>query len=288
MESQSALDLLYDRLFRKPLDFSLDLADYASPSTLALAPATALIALCPIFYYQYQTEREIISPGKLLWAKLVSLVHRRLPSSLLNSFPGQVSASALLAIGLVNVAAPAALSLQIPGVPFQTKYTDFFAAVCLLPIIYSKHKRTFRSSSTLSAWFVVAILCDLTRTRLYSPSTIDRKALAFAFISTALKAVLLILEELPKKGDITNIHLRESVRWQSTCGFLTRNLLVWPYEEVLFGFRHVEQIEQLSQLDPEHSAERLANRFSNYWVPSKCFVFTISFAPKFSSTLTPS
>lgn len=140
--------------------------------------------------------------------------------------------------------------------------------VCLLPIIHVVHKRTFRSSAILSAWFTCAIACDVTAARTYL-SLGNANLISLANLSAALKIVLWVLEELPKSRDISDAQPREKIRWQSTCGFITRNLILWPYEELSFGFRHVDTIRQLGHLDPELTAERLSQRFAAHWSSSK-------------------
>lgn len=163
------------------------------------------------------------------------------------------------------MAISASLSLMLSNVPFQQSPARCIAAICLLAVIYFSHKRTFRSSALLSAWFISAIACDTTIVRFYSSFGNLVHLVALAKASTLLKVGLLLLEELPKLSDISDANLRQRTRWQSTCGMLTRNFMLWPYDEVTFGFRHGNGIGQQVHLDPELASERLARRFSINW-----------------------
>lgn len=182
----------------------------------------------------------------------------------------------MLAIELLTIAAPASLSSVIPEVSFHASSTNCLATVCLLAIVHSTHKRTFQSSSLLSMWLLAGIVCDSTRARLCSSFPYNVHIVALGHVGAALKVGLLTLEELPKLRYIKDANVRRATRWQSTCGLLTRNLIVYPYEELSLGFRNVNSFRQLEFLDPDFSARRLYRQYLAHWLSGQCFIIPSS------------
>lgn len=84
--------------------------------------------------------------------------------------------------------------------------------------------------------------------------------------AAALKGVILLLEELPKRR-----HALQQQRWSSeaTSGFWTRALFLWVNKILFTGYRNLIDTEDLAPLGPEFSATHLSDKFDTVWDKGK-------------------
>lgn len=87
--------------------------------------------------------------------------------------------------------------------------------------------------------------------------------------AAALKLVMMVLQEMPKKNIIRDPKTARPVGKEAVSGFWNRTLYVWLNKTFYTGFRALLQPEDLDELGPEFLSELLAEKFNDKWSKSK-------------------
>lgn len=135
----------------------------------------------------------------------------------------------------------------------------------VIAITYAEHRRSPRSSSFLSAFLTITMLFNVARARSY----ISRGGLdSFGALQVAIaiaKLALVALEEVPKQSPFRSEHGRSSIGPETRGGFWNRSLFVWVNNTLLIGFRNAISVDELPEMGPEFSTERLSSQFQEKW-----------------------
>lgn len=144
-----------------------------------------------------------------------------------------------------------------------------FAALSLGLMLATAHRRSIRPSALLGIYFFISTFLDGIRARSY----LLREGLdnigAVQVVVTLAKALLLILEEVPKTASLKNLDLSKFFGKEAFAGFWSRSLMLWLNETFIFGFRNLLTMEDLGNMGPEFSTERLVEAFDRIWTNGK-------------------
>ncbi|KAK3186126.1 hypothetical protein K4F52_005116 [Lecanicillium sp. MT-2017a] len=83
--------------------------------------------------------------------------------------------------------------------------------------------------------------------------------------AAALKLVLLLLEEIPKRGLIVDEKLRKTIKSDALSGFWGYAFFVWSKKALSTGFRDIIALEDLPDLPENLASEELTIKFRLAW-----------------------
>lgn len=140
---------------------------------------------------------------------------------------------------------------------------------CIISFLHVEHCHSLRSSSLLSIYLTLNVIFDATKARSYFSRGSDLDIIGSLVVAAAaLKAVIALLEELPKRDHIRALE-QPPHNLETTSGFWSRALFIWVNKIFLAGYRNILDIKDLEPLGPEFSAARLGNIFDPVWTKSK-------------------
>lgn len=151
------------------------------------------------------------------------------------------------------------------------------AAACFLAILVGfAYHRSLQSSSVLTGlYLLLSLLFDIAKTRSYFRRAIPSLA-GLSTVRTALNFIILPLLEVPKRSVIIDKNLQKSAGKEVVSGFWNRTFFFWLNPTLLFGFKNVLQVDDLSALGPEFSSKELSDRFGRNWAKGTETDFIIS------------
>lgn len=136
-------------------------------------------------------------------------------------------------------------------------------------MLNAEHRHALRSSALVSFYVAVAILLDIVKIRSY----FFRRGLhvigGVLCASATLKAVLLALGERSKRSQVLDPELKKSLGRESLSGFWNRSFFIWLNRIFFLGFWRILRNEDLDELGPEFSTERLSGKFHRRWAKSE-------------------
>lgn len=168
---------------------------------------------------------------------------------------------------VANLAMWSAFSTRRSEISISAASISCLSAFCLIGILNFEHRYLLHSSAMLAVWLVLAFCCDATRARSYFLREDLLELGILTTIVTALKVVILVLEECPKDSYIRDDDLRRRVGRESTSGFWSRTLFLWLNKTFMAGYNKILGVDNLDNLGPEFASETLALTLSNNWNP---------------------
>ncbi|OHE99829.1 hypothetical protein CORC01_04965 [Colletotrichum orchidophilum] len=213
-------------------------------SILSILPSALFILLAPIRITSLLRSETRVRSGKLLWLKLstitvflclqiVLIILWALPST-----PRTKASAAESALGLIEAIAIGALS-------------------------YAEHKRSIRPSLLLGGYLVLTIILDAAQARtLWIRNGLTPVAGVFT-ASLAVKAIMLVLEETPKRAHLPDGE--KDVAVECTTGVVSRSLFWWLNSLFFQGFRLLIGLEDLGPIDPKFDSSLLLDRLDRVW-----------------------
>lgn len=142
------------------------------------------------------------------------------------------------------------------------------ATLFITVVLFVEYRRSLHTTATISLYLAVAIVADMFKSRTYftRPNLpgIDRIGV-ICVVDAVLKAVLLVLEEIPKTSKLGSKHLRLLVGRESLSGYWNRSLFIWLNSTLFFGFRNIIGVEDLDNLGPDFDEEKLLADFRKVW-----------------------
>ncbi|ATY61286.1 ABC multidrug [Cordyceps militaris] len=215
-------------------------------SILSIVPTSVFIALTPLHVNHLFRRQPCVKPGILLWLKMLSTV-------LLLSC--HVASLALWAISSVPRHDLAVASAAIACV----------GSICVFFLLYAEHIYSYRPSTLLSLYLTLMVLFDIAKTRSYFLRT-DLRALAGLSVAVVVaEFVLLLLQEVSKRRLVTSRNSQPLLSGETLSGFWGRALFLWVNTTLKLGFRSILRVEDLKDLGPEFSSERLHTEFEPHW-----------------------
>ena len=149
-----------------------------------------------------------------------------------------------------------------------------FAALCLALMLSVAHRHSIHPSTLLSVYFFLTVFLDGIRARSY----LLREGLdaigAIQIVVAIAKFSLLILEEIPKTTALIDVDLLKFFGREAFSGFWARSLLFWLNETFVIGFRNILTMDDLGNLGPEFSTQRLVEAFNNIWERGKFLLYS--------------
>ncbi|KAJ6789938.1 hypothetical protein PWT90_07566 [Aphanocladium album] len=235
-----------DGAFGPTLKGFFDLTLSFEHSILSILPTSIFIVLTPIHVNHLWRRNPCVKPGVLLWLKMLS-------SLLLLSC--QIASLVLWAVSSVQQHDLAVASAAIACV----------GSVCIFFLLYAEHIYSYRPSTLLSVYLTIMVLFDIAKTRSYFLRG-DLNALAGLSVAVVCtEFVLLLLQEVSKRGLVTTRNSQPRLGGEALSGFWGRALFLWINSTLQLGFRSILRIEDLKDLGPEFSSERLYAAFEPHW-----------------------
>ncbi|EJP64369.1 Multidrug resistance-associated protein 4 [Beauveria bassiana] len=235
-----------DGAFGPTLDGLFDFSLSFEHSILSILPTSVFIVLTPVHVNHLWRRQPCVKPGVLLWLKMLSTL-------LLLSC--QVASLALWAVSSVPRHDLAVASAAIACL----------GSICIFFLLYAEHIYSYRPSTLLSLYLTLMILFDIAKTRSYFLRA-DIDALAGLSVAVVvLELALLLFQEVPKRRLITNRSSQPRLSGEALSGFWGRALFLWVNSTLKLGFRSILRVEDLRDLGPEFSSERLYADFEPHW-----------------------
>ncbi|KAF4779309.1 hypothetical protein HER10_EVM0002693 [Colletotrichum scovillei] len=213
-------------------------------SILSILPSALFILLVPVRISSLLRNGIRVRSGRLLWLKLLA-----------------VTAFLCLQIALITL-------WSLPTAP-KTKTSVAESAIGLIETIaigalsYTEHKRSVRPSLLLGAYLVLTIILDTAHARtLWIRDGLTPIAGVFT-ASLAIKAVILVLEETPKRAYLPDSE--KDVAVECTTGVVSRSLFWWLNGLFFQGFRLLIGLEDLGSIDPKFDSTVLLDRLDGVW-----------------------
>ncbi|KAK1504420.1 uncharacterized protein CCOS01_16872 [Colletotrichum costaricense] len=213
-------------------------------SILSILPSALFILLVPVRISSLLRNGIRVRSGKLLWLKLSA-----------------VTAFLCLQIALITL-------WSLPTAP-KTKTSVAESSIALIEAIaigvlsYTEHKRSVRPSLLLGGYLVLTIILDTAHARtLWIRDGLTPIACVFT-ASLAVKAVMLALEETPKRAYLPDSE--KDVAVECTTGVVSRSLFWWLNGLFFQGFRLLIGLEDLGPIDPKFDSTVLLGRLDRVW-----------------------
>ncbi|KAK1493023.1 hypothetical protein CTAM01_09650 [Colletotrichum tamarilloi] len=213
-------------------------------SILSILPSALFILLVPVRISSLLRNGIRVRSGKLLWLKLSA-----------------VTAFLCLQIALITL-------WSLPTAP-KTKTSVAESAIALIEAIaigvlsYTEHKRSVRPSLLLGGYLVLTITLDTAHARtLWIRDGLTPIACVFTAL-LAVKAVMLALEETPKRAYLPDSE--KNVAVECTTGVVSRSLFWWLNGLFFQGFRLLIGLEDLGPIDPKFDSTVLLGRLDRVW-----------------------
>ncbi|KZL77916.1 ABC multidrug transporter [Colletotrichum tofieldiae] len=219
-------------------DFTL----YFEHAVLSIIPSALFLAILPCRITWLFQRHSIPRSGWLLLAKLATAtIHFSLQATLLALWA--------LPTTIRNPASLAATSLALIN------------SIFIIGLIYVEHDRSVRPSKLLSIYLSISLLIDLAQARsLFSqqPATSGTIGSVFA-ASLAMRLILVLLEEIPKRG------VPEPSSKEEISGPLNRSVFGWLNPLLLRGSRGILEVGDLGKIDHKFDSARLLSMLSFSW-----------------------
>ncbi|KND87536.1 hypothetical protein TOPH_07819 [Tolypocladium ophioglossoides CBS 100239] len=215
---------------------------------LTILPSCLLLVASPVYIFTFVRKPVFIRRGLLLWTKLAT-------------------AGLLFGVELANL-----ILWSWSGHSFRSS-TSLAAAslscittLCVAAVLHAEHRHSLRSSAFLSVYLSITLLFDVVKARSYFGRSGLNALGALTVVVAVLKLILVLLEEASKRSLIRLTRFCPTLGPETTnTGFWTRSLFLWLNTTLLIGFRNVIRAEQLQDIGPEFSSERLFARFEPKW-----------------------
>ncbi|OAA34170.1 ABC transporter, transmembrane domain, type 1 [Beauveria brongniartii RCEF 3172] len=242
MSSLARLDTLFGPQLPGHFDFTL----FFEHVMLWLVPASIVILATPLYLNKAVRAQRQVQPGILLWGKLAC-------------------ALALVAIQASNIALWHKTEYFRSEVTVTASAMSLVASICTFAIVAITHTYSLQPSAFLSVFFSITMLFDIAMTRSYFLRGSLSAIAVLQVCVVVLKLVLIILEEVPKRGLYRSQHMRSAVSAETASGFWNRSLFLWLNPLLYFGWFHTLTADNLPNIADELRSEKLFDQFVPYW-----------------------
>lgn len=134
-------------------------------------------------------------------------------------------------------------------------------ALAIGTMSYAEHTKSVRPGSLLNSFLFVSILLDiaLARTFFIRPGL---RAVAGVFMTSLVaKALLLVLEESPKRLLATE----KDIARETMAGIISRSVFWWLNSLFLNGARLLLRVDDIETIDMKFSSEKLMVQLERVW-----------------------
>lgn len=136
------------------------------------------------------------------------------------------------------------------------------ASLSILPLIWFEYHNSLRPSSILTAYLLIAIMCDVVQTRTLFLRHL-RPASAINLAGVLIKTAILVLNSLNKKQYLRETYTHEPI--ESLSSLLNRSLLWWLKPLFQAGLQRPLLMADLDNIDHTLKAATLEQRARYYW-----------------------
>lgn len=233
-----------------------------------LIPSCLFIFCVPYYVFRIFGSPKLSVAGKLFWFKIVSHYFAN-PISFYSAIrfltlPGQLTGLALLAWEIVLLCLLCSKARFRTDVGIAAGVTSSLAAVCIVVAIFAEHFYSVRPSLLLSFYLALTWILDVFKTYSVFHRGLVTEGI-FLSLVLVTKAVLILLEEVPKRGLFISKDLQDKTGKEAISGFWTRTLYLWLNATFVRGYRAILSTEDLDKLDPDLKAKAVYERFQQRW-----------------------
>lgn len=136
-------------------------------------------------------------------------------------------------------------------------------SVSIAMFLLMEHLYSYRPSTFLSLFMSITLLLDMAKTYSCSIRVGLGSLCAMYIMSTVVRFLLLITQEVPKRGLLRD--KGRSMGLEAAAGFWTRALFAWLNSTLLTGFRRVLKLKDLPPLAPEFRSKATYGDFKREW-----------------------
>lgn len=235
-----------DGIFGPQLPGQFDFTLFFEHVMLTIVPGGVIVLAIPFYLGTALRTARRVRPGFLLWFKLAAGL-------------------ALLAIHATSLIMWQRASLFRSDLALSAAVMSLVASIGILVILFIAHTYSLQPSTFLSVFLTITALFDITMTRSYFRRTGLDTIGALQISVVALKVVLVIFEELPKRGLFVTENLRASVAAETVAGFWNRSVFGWLNSLLLFGYRKELTMDNLPNIDQDFNSMQLYDQFWPNW-----------------------
>lgn len=132
--------------------------------------------------------------------------------------------------------------------------------VAMGSLLYAEHRYSYSPSMLLSVYLSITILLDVANVRsLFLRGSLDAVG-AVTSAALALKLLILLLEEVPKRGPSVL-----GISKETSSGLWNRSAFWWLHSTFRQGYKAFIQVDDLSSLDHQLETHHLASRLDQRW-----------------------
>lgn len=235
-----------DGIFGPQLPGQFDFTLFFEHVMLTIVPGGVIVLAIPFYLGTALRAARRVRPGFLLWFKLgVGL--------------------ALLAIHTTSLIMWQRASLFRSELALSAAVMSLVSSFGILVILFIAHTYSLQPSTFLSVFLTLTALFDITMTRSYFRRIGLGSIGALQISVVVLKFVLVILEELPKRGLLIAEDLRTRAAAETVAGFWNRSVFGWLNSLLIFGYRKELKMENLPSIDEEFNSMQLYDKFWPNW-----------------------
>lgn len=132
-----------------------------------------------------------------------------------------------------------------------------------------EHRHGLRPSALLSAYFALTLILDVIRTRSYFLRSGHDAIGAVQSLVSLCKAILLVMEEIPKSSGVIEESIRHTYGPESFSGLWSEGLCLWVNRVLSTGYKKVLSVDDFANIGPEFDTKKLLNNFENSWKKSE-------------------
>ncbi|OAR02083.1 hypothetical protein LLEC1_05009 [Akanthomyces lecanii] len=213
-------------------------------SMFQIVPASVFLFSLPFYVYKIVSCQPVVRPGWLLWTKLAVTV-------------------AIIAVQLATVVFWYWSPLN-SKIALAAAVVYFLSSIGITVMTYASHAYFLQPVLFLAAYLNITLLFDLATIYTYFHRTGLGVIACLTCSLPALKFLLLILEEMPKRSLVIADN-RQALSREATAGFWSRSTFLWINPLLLFGFRHVIDNDNLPDLGQQFDSKELYQNLKVCW-----------------------
>jgi hypothetical protein len=214
--------------------------------TVSMVPASLLIVVTPIYVRRLLRKKApVVQRDWLLGCKtaaVITLIGAEFGSTIVTCTTEELRTKTAVAASILS----------------------FIASLCVATMMYIQHVYTYKLSTFLSIFMSFTLIFHILQTRSYFNRDGAVTRGVFSTAITASKALLVLLEEIPKQRlpRTSNLH---RLAMESIHGFWNRTLFIWLNSILALGFRKIMSIDDLQDIGSEFESEVLYQKFLQNW-----------------------
>ncbi|KAI0126126.1 putative ABC multidrug transporter [Xylariales sp. AK1849] len=235
-----AINATEDASFGPNYAGSFDFTILFEQSIFSLGPSALLLLAAPFRIAALIRSKSKIRLGILLWLKLLGVL-------------------VLFVLQLVNLVLWSLSSAPYAPVATAAASLSLAGAVAIGLLLYAEHRHSYSPSMLVSIFLSITILLDTATIRsLFLRGNLVALG-GITSAAVAMKLLLLVLEEFPKKRSAQNTSK------EALSGLWNRSVFWWLNVTFRKGFKAFLQVEDLSKLDQNLASDYIGKKLDQTW-----------------------